>query len=69
MFSARIVAISTATSYMTSPDPAKKGSWLRQAKVKLIILAAMLVLIAARRSTTTKHIAVISFRHCHPRVI
>jgi hypothetical protein len=31
--------------------------------------AAMPVLIAARRSTPTNHIAGISFRHCHPRVI
>ena len=69
MSSARIVALSTATSYMTSPDPAKNGSWLRQAKVKSITRAAMPVLIAARCSTTTKHIAGISFRHCRPRVI
>jgi hypothetical protein len=69
MSSARIVAISTATSYMTTPDPAKNGSWLRQAKVKSIIRAAMPVLIAARCSTTTKHIAGISFHHCRPRVI
>ncbi|MGB5182501.1 MAG: hypothetical protein WBO12_09970, partial [Xanthobacteraceae bacterium] len=55
--------------YMTSPDPAKNGSWLRQAKVKSIIRAAMPVLIAARCSTTTKHIAGISFHHCRPRVI
>jgi hypothetical protein len=69
MSSARIVAISTATSYMTTPDPAKNGSWLRQAKVKSIIRAAMPVLIAARRSTATKHIAGISFHHCRPPVI
>jgi hypothetical protein len=54
---------------MTSPDPAKNGSWLRPTKVKLIIRAAMPVLIAARCSTMTEHIAGISFRHCHPRVI
>jgi hypothetical protein len=66
---ARIVAVSITTSYMTSPDLAKNGSWPRQAKAKSIIRAAMPVLIAARRSTTTKHIAGISFRHYHPRAI
>jgi hypothetical protein len=41
----------------------------KASKVKSIIRAAMLALIAARRSTTTKHIADISFRHCHLRVL
>jgi hypothetical protein len=45
------------------------SSWIKQAKAKSITRAAMPALIAARCSTTTKLIAGISFRHCHPRVI
>jgi hypothetical protein len=60
----RHLARDRTNSIRNSASGSGIGSWQWQAKAKSITRAAMPALIAARRSTTTKPIAVISFRHC-----